>query len=109
MNGYSNTQKIRDAGNSSTYPAAWAVDFGNGWYIPAIGQLNLIFAELTTLNASLQTVGGTQFPMNYYYWYWSSTEYDQTYAWKVSLYGNTHFDYKSGYNAGNYLRSIRNF
>ena len=109
LNGYANTQKIRNAGNSATYPAAWATDFANGWYLPAIGQLSLLFAELVTLNSSLDVVGGTKFPTNYYFWYWSSTEYDQTYAWKVSIDGNTHFDYKSGYNAGNYMRSVRDF
>lgn len=109
LNGYSNTQKIRNAGNGSTYPSAWAVDFENGWYVPAIGQLNLLFAELMTVNTSLQTAGGTPLTSNSYFWYWSSTEYDQTYAWKVTVDGNTHFDYKSGYNANNNMRAIRNF
>ena len=84
LNGYLNTQKIRNAGNSSTYPAAYAVDFANGWYLPAAGQLRLLFGEIVTLNASLQVVGGTQFPMNTSWWYWSSTEYDhQSIAWRV--------------------------
>lgn len=109
MNGYSNTQKIRNAGDEYTYPSAWAVDFENGWYVPAIGQLNLLFAELMTVNTSILAAGGNPLTSNSYFWYWSSTEYDETYAWKVTVDGNTHFDYKSGYNANNNMRAIRNF
>ena len=74
LDGYSNTQKIRNAGNATRYPAAYAVDFANGWYLPAAGQLRLLFGEIVTINASLQIVGGTQFLMNSIWWYWSSTE-----------------------------------
>lgn len=74
LDGYTNTQRIRAAGNATTYPAAYAVDYANGWYLPAVGQLRLLFAEIVTLNASLQTVGGTPFPMDNYFNYWSSTE-----------------------------------
>ena len=78
LNGYSNTQKIRNAGNAAKYLAAYAVDFANGWYLPAAGQLRLLFGEIVTLNASLQVVGGTQFPMNTGWAYWSSMEYNQS-------------------------------
>lgn len=83
LNGYSNTQKIRNAGNATKYPAAYAVDFSNGWYLPAAGQLRLLFGEMVTLNASLQTVGGTQFSMDINWGYWSSTELEQRIAWRV--------------------------
>ena len=87
LNGYSNTQKIRNAGNATKYPAAYAVDFANGWYLPAAGQLRLLFGEIVTLNASLQVVGGTQFPMDSGWWYWSSTEFGQSSAWCVAYSG----------------------
>lgn len=92
FNGYSNTQKIRTAGNATLYPAAWAVDYNNGWYLPAAGQLRLLSAELMTINASLQVVAGTQFLTDYYtvYSYWSSTynwqgSYEWSHAWNVRL------------------------
>ena len=107
LDGYTNTQLIRAAGNATTYPAAYAVDFDNGWYLPAIGQLNLIFASFVTLNASLQVVDGTQFSLNSYYTYWSSTEYGSSYAWRLTTYGSI-----GGYNSKNEshrVRSVRDF
>lgn len=106
LDGYSNTQNIRNAGPATQYPAAYAVDFANGWYLPALGQIRLIFSEMVTLNTSLQVVGGTQFPMNNYYYYWSSTEESSPFAWNVS-YGGSMGSYGKGFN--HRVRSIRNF
>ena len=74
LNGYANTECIRTEGDSSAYPAAYSVDIANGWYLPAAGQLCLLYPKMVTINASLQIVGGTPFPMDNYYYYWSSTE-----------------------------------
>ena len=106
LDGYSNTQNIRNAGPATQYPAAYAVDFANGWYLPALGQIRLIFSEMVTLNTSLQVVGGTQFPMNNYYYYWSSTEESSPFAWNVSHDGSMG-SYGKGFN--HRVRSIRNF
>lgn len=57
IDGYSNTQRIRSYGNETKYPAAWAVDFDNGWYLPAIGQLSVLFGSLNAVNNSLNEVG----------------------------------------------------
>jgi|GEM_PF-6848047 len=73
MDGYGNTQAIRAIGSASDLPAAYAVDFGNGWYLPALGQLNLMFSEALLLNNSLQAVNGTLFMSNLPKKYWSST------------------------------------
>ena len=82
FNGFDNTQFIRQNGNANTYPAAWAVDFNNGWYLPSAGQLNLLFGELMNVNTSLNLVGGTpmQDPGNANVnegniYLWSSTEF----------------------------------
>ena len=106
LDGYTNTQLIRAAGNATTYPAAYAVDFANGWYLPAAGQLRLISAETVVLNASLQIVGGTQFPMNESGKYWSSTESDQNKTWYLNYRG-----YMISYNKYNgvKVRSVRAF
>ena len=106
LNGYSNTQKIRNAGNATKYPAAYAVDFANGWYLPAAGQLRLLYGEIVTINASLQTVGGTPFPMNNNFLYWSSTEYSQSYAWYVNYRGYVNY-YPKSHNFR--VRSVRAF
>ena len=106
LDGYSNTQKIRAAGNASMYPAAYAVDFVNGWYIPAAGQLRLLYGEFVTLNASLQIVDGIQFPMDHQNYYWSSTEYGQNSVWYLADLGSMSYVPKY-YN--NIIRSVRNF
>lgn len=98
FDGHSNTQIIRDYTNATTqnvetYPAAWSVDFENGWYIPAAGQLNILFGEILVVNASLALsgIGGAQISPDDEIW--SSTEFlapDYTYirALKLQLSGD---------------------
>lgn len=81
FDGYGNTQKIRNAGSSDTYPAAYTVDFTNGWYVPAAGQLRLMYSEIVSLNPTLQLLGATIFSMDNYISYQSSTEHGAKYAW----------------------------
>lgn len=81
FDGYNNTQKIRNFGNATLYPPAYAVDFASGWYLPAMGQLRILYGNIVEVNAGLAVVGGTQFATNSNWWYWSSTEYSANYAW----------------------------
>ena len=104
--GYANTAAIRAYGDASAYPLAWSVDFDNGWYLPAIGQLRTLYGELPTLNISLQIVGGAQFSMNGNLWYWSSSENSGQHALGVTGSGFVTTDFKS---SGNRLRSVRSF
>ena len=86
FDGYGNTQKIRNFGGATQYPAAWAVDFANGWYLPAIGQLNILYGNLVEVNAGLAAVGGSLFGMNEW-WYWSSTKHDPWGGWALENQG----------------------
>ena len=106
LDGYTNTQRIRAAGNATRYLAAYAVDFANGWCLPAAGQLRLLYAEIVTVNASLQRVGGTPFSMNAGWMYWSSTECGQNYAWFVSYTGGVTYNSKFNYL---FVRGVRAF
>ena len=106
FNGYGNTLQIRNAGDASVYPAAWSVDFDNGWYLPAAGQLSLLFGNILTINQSLQTAGGTTFPMDAVFYYWSSTEYSGNYAFELVYGGDIRSDYKVQMFS---VRGIRNF
>ena len=90
LDGYNNTQMIRAAGGLNTnMSAAWAVDFDNGWYLPAAGQLRKLYGVIRWVNPTLQIVGGTQFPShlnggnNIWWYYWSSTELSASGAWYV--------------------------
>jgi len=104
--GLANTQLLRDAGDATVYPAAWAVDYDNGWYLPAAGQLRLMLTEIVTLNASLQAAGGTVFSMNTLFNYWSSTEYGSSTAWRML---HTGFVIGTSKTTESGVRSVRNF
>lgn len=87
FDGYSNTQIIRSAGDQATFPAAWMVDINQGWYLPAVGQWRCMYAYLYVINASLQIVGGTPFPVSTTWWYWSSTESTSQLKWNLDSNG----------------------
>ena len=94
FDGYGNTQKIRNFSGATQYPAAWAVDFANGWYLPAMGQLNILYGNLIEVNAGLAVVGGTLLGMNAEWWYWSSSEYSTYCSWNLSSSGAVNYSLK---------------
>ena len=106
LDGYTNTQKIFAATDLSTCPAAHAVDFENGWYMPSAGQMRLLFSEIIKVNDALQIVNGTPFPMDDAFFYWTSTECNQNQAFYMISTGNVSFLNKS-YACS--VRSVRNF
>lgn len=108
MDGYNNTSSIRYYYGSSTCPAAWAVDFDNGWYLPACGQLKILHAERVTVNNSIHIVNGIPMPDNISTWnYWSSTEATANSAYLIGSFGSIS-SYSKNYDDVN-VRSIRSF
>ena len=105
--GYNNTKIIRNYSNASVFPAAWAVDFDNGWYLPAAAQVRWMVAYATELNQSLAIVGGTLFQHDNPRWWWTSTERTGMHAIVVSETGsvgnymkyNYYYTYKIGVRA----------
>lgn len=85
LDGYTNTAIIRNAHGADWYPAAWCVDFNNGWYLPAAGQMRWLMAYINEINTSLAIVNGTTFVFDNPRWYWTSTERTQAHAVVVSL------------------------
>lgn len=60
-----------------------ASDSYNDWYVPACGQLALMYLAKTDINAALAKIGGTALePYNY----WSSSEFDADSAWYVNFF-----------------------
>ncbi|MBQ3710706.1 MAG: T9SS type A sorting domain-containing protein [Bacteroidales bacterium] len=112
LDGYQNTAIIRAAHGADWFPAAWAVDFDHGWYLPSAGQLRWLIAYANEVNASMTVVHGTPFThTDPDRWYWSSTEQDAMHAIVVSEGGST-----ANYMKWNYyntvtigVRSIKNF
>ena len=93
-NGKSNTSIIIAHGDSNGYETPAAdycynyVTIGTkkgDWYLPAGGELQLMYNNKTTLNNSLSKIGGTQFPTTGYYYYWSSSESNYGYAWRLGF------------------------
>ena len=113
LNGYTNTGIIRSQGNSSQFPAAWAVDYDNGWYLPSAGQLRHLFSYISEINASMQIVGGTALPYHTNNYWWASTEITECHAYDMNTGGNlgdyikdNHINYPS---CGIGVRQIRDF
>ncbi len=107
LDGYNNTSIIREY--DTDYPAFFAVDFENGWYLPAIGQLNYLYANLIEVNASYAVVEGAVIaPGNWNYW--SSTEYTACDAWFLEASGNLRASDSYGkYDRAYRVRAVRNF
>lgn len=81
-----NTTKIRAAGDSSTYPAAWAAynyttegtKVGD-WCLPAAGVYTTIIMNETKINKGFNLVGGKQLGSSVHDW--MSTAYDRERPW----------------------------
>lgn len=114
LDGYENTRIVRQNGTSTSRPAFFAVDFANGWYLPAIGQLNYLFGNMVEVNASLNIVGGRALFTQIY---WSSTEASSSHAWYLNIlsgttyFGDVTYNYYSNVNKTNTerVRAVRNF
>ena len=110
IDGFNNTNTILEKGKD--YPAFAAVDFENGWYLPAIGQLKRLYSKLDKVDESLSAVGGTPFSNNGEWEYWSSTENYICNAWFIDSFGKLHYkDYSFNGNKDDrrFVRAVRNF
>ena len=53
------------------------------WWLPSLGEMFMIYANMTKINYALSLISGaTQLVED---WYWTSTEYSATNAWHLSL------------------------
>lgn len=59
-----------------------ASDSNNDWYVPACGQLALMYLNMTEINAALAKIGGTALALE---GYWSSSEASSLSAWTVDF------------------------
>ena len=81
--GKANTDKIMNRSNSEYFEACvWCREKGDDWYLPAREELKTIYNNKSAINSTLAEYGGTELSK----WYWSSTEYDESCAWGVSMY-----------------------
>lgn len=53
------------------------------WWLPSLGEMLMIYANMTKINYALSLItGATQLSEN---WYWTSTEYSAAPAWYLNL------------------------
>ena len=101
-----------EGGYDIPFPAFDSLDFENGWYLPAIGQLKRLYSKLDKVDESLSAVGGTPFSNNGEWEYWSSTENYICNAWFIDSFGKLHYkDYSfNGDKDGRrFVRGVKDF
>jgi hypothetical protein len=109
--GQANTNAIiaNQGATETDYAAGLARAYRGGgytdWFLPSKDELNLMYTNKATINTTAAANGGSNFTI---YTYWSSTEYDNYLAWKLT--------FSSGYlgfNGGKYstfaMRAVRAF
>lgn len=114
LDGYSNTEFLRAASpiDHNMYPGAWVVDFEHGWYWPAIGQLNILYANALIVNQSLQMIGGDALFGRWHYWSSSAFGFDNDCALYLGYHGGIGAIQKSRTDISPIplrIRSARNF
>ena len=102
--GMGNMNKIKKQPNwKNNYPAfAWCASLGDGWYLPAVDELQLIYENKSIINRMLNEKGYGEVVDGLY---WSSTEVEEEpdCAWYVNM-----NDGDSNYNSKNYIEfSVR--
>ena len=108
LDGYENTRIVRQCGTN--FHVFNLVDFDNGWYVPAIGQLNYLYGNIREVNASLEMVGAVKFIEDSGWDYWSSTEYSGFYAWVLKPSGElVYYYFDSGSSGYHGVRAAINF
>lgn len=98
----------------SKYPAfAWCASLGDGWYLPAIEELNMLMSNVEirdAVNSTLVAKGGTQLDSNGCYWS-SMEENGKSFgvfcAWGFSLADDIVFEGYKYY--GNSVRAVATF
>ena len=76
-----------------------------GQYIPAVGEMYLIYLHKKSLNEALEAVGGEPIADD---WYWTSTENSATYAWRLYL-GYGHMSYGTKASFAQHVRLVSAF
>ena len=111
------TDKIVEAGNAETYPAAWAArkytpndGTAGKWCLPAPGILQNVQDNWTSIEEALTKVNGSSLAMGYV---WTPCEYSAKYAWGVSLTvpnpGASYVKYITKHYENYYVRPVMEF
>ena len=61
------------------------------WWLPSLGEMMMIYANMTKINYALSLISGAQQLAET--WYWTSTEYSAASAWSLTLSSGSMGDY----------------
>lgn len=86
------------------FPALFAADFDNGWYLPTAGQMRKLYSSGIFIENTISRLAGRWLKAKKY---WTSTVADDSHP--ITLNGNTGKLEKTYIDQGYYLRPIRNF
>lgn len=96
--GQQNTKHLKTVGLNPT------IQLEEGEYIPTLAELYLICLNCKAINAAMRFIGGQELTG----WYWSSTEYSATHAWRLDLGNGTAYNFTKATNKGR-VRPIKKF
>ena len=57
------------------------------WWLPSLGEMMMIYANMTKINYALSLINGADQLQET--WYWTSTEYSASHAWNLGLSNGT--------------------
>ena len=80
--GKANTNKIMSRWDSNNFDAfKWCRAKGEEWYLPSKDELRVVYDNVSKINATLKQLKRVELDG----WYWSSTEYNEFWAWRVDM------------------------
>lgn len=114
MNGRENTDQIIEFFGDVTTGAKLCRNEGEEWFMPSIGQVNLLHVRLPEMQATLNTIAASDgaaavefWPQNNDFRYWSSTEGNPGAGWYIFSSGRLYGCHKSS--DGFFIRPISAF
>ena len=99
MDGARNTNHLRSILNPQ-------IKLADDWYIPSLGELYRIFINKNAINAALEFAKGDKMKDR---WYWTSTEFSATNAWKLYLLGGNTYGWGTKASSAGRVRAVSAF
>ncbi|MCD8165429.1 MAG: fimbrillin family protein, partial [Bacteroides sp.] len=85
----------------------------SAWYVPSLAELDIVSANMSTLNRRIDSVGGTALVSTdagvLVGFYWSSNERNDSYMWVHHMNGGSEFLNRERYSRSGYLRMMLAF
>jgi hypothetical protein len=101
---------VSGLGTKTEYAAKWCFDLNvnglTGWYLPSLGELNLLLAKKQIVNQALAKAGKGATPIANA-WHWSSSEGDDGLSWNINFSGGD--NYPADKDAIKHVRAVRKF